>query len=110
MTSRHPTQPETAALTSTAISLATLVWTWTPGLITPAVAAILTYLAVLTGAAKLLRWNIPHTLLATSITLRHTAAALIRATAWTLQTITQALLWLLNTAHTHLTTGYTTAA
>lgn len=107
---RHPTQPETAALTSLAISLATLAWTWTPGLITPAVLAVLTYLALVTGAAKLLRWNAPHTLLATSITLRHTAATLIRATAWTLQTITQAILWLLNEAHTHLTTSYTTAA
>ena len=110
MNRRQPTQPETSALTSTAIALATLAWTWTPGLITPAVLAVLTYLTVITGAAKILRWDTPHTLLASSIALRNTIASLIRATAWTLQTITAGALWLLNTAHTHLTTGYTTAA
>jgi hypothetical protein len=111
MSRRTATHPELQALTTTAISLATLAFTWTPGLATPVIAAVLTYLAVTTGGSWALRWHTPHTLAATNLILRHTIAATLRATAWAIRTIATALLWLLNTATQHLTNiRYTTAA
>lgn len=107
---RQPTQPELQALSTIAIGLAALAWTWTPGLITPAVTAVLVYLATITGASRLFRWNVSHALLASSIILRHTIANLLRGATAIIQALATAALWLLNTAHTHLTTGYTTAA
>jgi hypothetical protein len=110
MTRRQATQPELQALTTTAIALAMLAFTWTPG-IAAIPAAALTYLAATTAGARALRWDLPHTLHANQLILRSHAAAAIRATAWTVKAIATALLLTLNAAHTRiLNTDHTVAA
>jgi hypothetical protein len=111
VTRRQATQPELQTLTSTATALATLAFTWTPGLVTPVIAAVLTYLAAITAGSQALRWHTPHTLAATNLILRHTLATTIRATAWTVQALATATLLALNALHTRtLPTNHTLAA
>lgn len=95
-----PTPATHRALTVTAIALGALAATWTPGIVTPITAAILTYLAIITGTAWARHWDTSHTLTATTQHLRAGTAATLRWTAITLQATAAWALWLLTTALT----------
>ncbi|MCX5209796.1 hypothetical protein OG689_10920 [Kitasatospora sp. NBC_00240] len=78
---RRPAGPaEHQTLSTIAIAVALLAWTWTPGPLA-APAAILTQLLVVTAGAWALRWNIPSALTANQQHLRLTAAATLALTA-----------------------------
>jgi hypothetical protein len=96
---RTATPDEQRALSTTALALASLAYTWTPG-IAAIPAAVLTYLAVVTLGAIGLRWTVAQTLAGTSLHLRLVAATTLRTLALIVQATATALLWLLNTATT----------
>lgn len=95
-----PTTAQHRALTLAATALAALAATWTPGIVTPITAAVLTYLTVIGGTAWARHWDISQTLTATTLHLRAGTAAALRWTAITLQATAAWALWLLTTALT----------
>jgi hypothetical protein len=95
MTRRQAAPAEHRALTTLAAALAAGAYTWTPGIITPALAAVITYLTVITLTASMLHHDIPHTLTATTHTLRRAATTALRGATTTLQAVASCILWLL---------------
>ena len=93
-----PTPAQHRALTIAAVALGSLAATWTPGIVTPITAAVLTYLTVIGGTAWARHWDISQTLTATTLHLRAGTAAALRWTAITLQSLAAWALWLLTTA------------
>jgi hypothetical protein len=96
---RTASPAEHYTLTIVALSIAQLTLPWVPLWAAPATAT-LTYLAIVTGGAWTLRWNIPAALTATTTILRILTAASIRALAWAIQAAATAALHALATAHT----------
>lgn len=109
MTRRTASPAEHYTLTILALSVAQLAIAWVPLWAAPATGA-LTYLAVITGGAWALRWNIPQALTATTAILRILTAATIRVLASTIQATATAALIALNALHAKtLPAGHTAA-